>query len=136
MPDHHANPNHNANAQSPSTADDQSAVTNQPDPTTAQDQLRRILDLPTAVLLVAGIMIGSGVFKKIVPMAQALPDQSLLIAAWIAAGVITMFGAFTYAGLATMTTESVPRSTKIEARRRVRSRSNNDFIKFVDLMRC
>jgi len=72
----------------------------------SHDQLRRVLGLPTAVLLVAGIMIGSGVFKKIVPMAQALPSESLLIAAWIAAGIITMFGAFTYAGPATMTTES------------------------------
>jgi APA family basic amino acid/polyamine antiporter len=76
---------------------------NQPD---TQEEFRRVLGLPTAILLVAGIMIGSGVFKKIVPMAQSLPDESLIIAAWIAAGVITMFGAFTYAGLSTMTTES------------------------------
>jgi APA family basic amino acid/polyamine antiporter len=73
-------------------------------PTT--DGLRRILGLPTAILLVAGIMIGSGVFKKIVPMAQSLPNEPLLIAAWIAAGIITMFGAFTYSGLSTMTSES------------------------------
>jgi APA family basic amino acid/polyamine antiporter len=72
----------------------------------AQEGLRRILGLPTAILLVAGIMIGSGVFKKIVPMAQSLPNETLIIAAWIAAGIITMFGAFTYAGLSTMTTES------------------------------
>jgi APA family basic amino acid/polyamine antiporter len=72
----------------------------------AQEGLKRVLGLPTAVLLVAGIMIGSGVFKKIVPMAQTLPDETLIIFAWIAAGVITMFGAFTYAGLSTMTTES------------------------------
>jgi APA family basic amino acid/polyamine antiporter len=71
-----------------------------------RDQLKRVLGLPTGILMVAGIMIGSGVFKKIVPMAQSLPDESLIIAAWIAAGVITMFGAFTYAGLSTMTTES------------------------------
>jgi APA family basic amino acid/polyamine antiporter len=51
-------------------------------------------------------MIGSGVFKKIVPMAQTLPSQELILFAWIAAGVITMFGAFTYAGLSTLTTES------------------------------
>lgn len=69
-------------------------------------QLQRVLGLPTAILLVAGIMIGSGVFKKIVPMAQSLPDEPLIIAAWITAGVITMFGAFTYAGLSTLTTES------------------------------
>jgi basic amino acid/polyamine antiporter, APA family len=72
----------------------------------APEGLRRILGLPTAILLVAGIMIGSGVFKKIVPMAHDLPNVTLIIAAWIAAGIITMFGAFTYAGLSTMTTES------------------------------
>ena len=46
----------------------------------AQEGLRRILGLPTAILLVAGIMIGSGVFKKIVPMAQSLPNETLIIA--------------------------------------------------------
>jgi APA family basic amino acid/polyamine antiporter len=75
----------------------------QPD---APEGLKRVLGLPTAILLVAGIMIGSGVFKKIVPMAQTLPSESFILIAWIAAGVITMFGAFTYAGLSTMTTES------------------------------
>ena len=74
--------------------------------TETREEFRRVLGLPTAVLLVAGIMIGSGVFKKIVPMAQTLPDQPLIIAAWIVAGVITIFGAFTYAGLATMTSDT------------------------------
>jgi len=66
----------------------------------------RALSLPTAVLMVAGIMIGSGVFKKIVPMAQTLHNGDYILLAWIIAGVITMFGAFAYAGLATMTTET------------------------------
>jgi basic amino acid/polyamine antiporter, APA family len=72
----------------------------------SRDQLKRVLGLPTAILMVAGIMIGSGVFKKIVPMAQALPGANFILAAWIVAGIITMFGAFTYAGLARMTTET------------------------------
>jgi APA family basic amino acid/polyamine antiporter len=66
----------------------------------------RALNLPTAILLVAGIMIGSGVFKKIVPMAQTLHNGDYILLAWIIAGIITMFGAFTYAGLATMTSET------------------------------
>ncbi|HZY38426.1 MAG TPA: amino acid permease [Mucilaginibacter sp.] len=66
----------------------------------------RALNLPTAILMVAGIMIGSGVFKKIVPMAQTLHNGDYILLAWIIAGVITMFGAFAYAGLATMTTET------------------------------
>ena len=73
---------------------------------TEPEEFNRVLGLPTAILLVAGIMIGSGAFKKIVPMAQALPSATFVLAAWIVAGIITMFGAFTYAGLARMTTET------------------------------
>src|SRR6516162_1033951 len=68
--------------------------------------LNRVLGLPTAILLVAGIMIGSGVFKKIAPMAQTGIGEDYILLAWIVAGVITLFGAFTYAGLASMTAES------------------------------
>ncbi len=68
--------------------------------------LNRALGLPTGILLVAGIMIGSGVFKKIVPMSQSLMSEPGILSAWIVAGIITMLGAFTYTGLASMTTES------------------------------
>src|ERR1700733_9540029 len=67
---------------------------------------KRVLGLPTALLLVAGIMIGSGTFKKIVPMSQALHNQTFILLAWIIAGVIALFGAFTYAGLSGMTTKT------------------------------
>jgi basic amino acid/polyamine antiporter, APA family len=87
------------NEDQPATGED----FNQP---ATREEFKRVLGLPTGILLVAGIMIGSGVFKKIVPMAQALPSASLILAAWIVAGIITMFGAFTYAGLARMTTET------------------------------
>lgn len=66
-------------------------------------QLKRSLGLLTSVLLVAGIMIGSGAFKKIVPMSQQLGTENYILLAWICAGIITMIGAFTYAGLATST---------------------------------
>ena len=68
--------------------------------------LNRVLGLPTGILLVAGIMIGSGAFKKIAPMSQSLMSEPWIILAWVIAGVITLFGAFTYAGLASMTTQS------------------------------
>src|SRR6266511_3386213 len=68
--------------------------------------LKRVLGLPTGILLVAGIMIGSGVFKKIAPMSAMLMNEPYILAAWIIAGIITMFGAFTLSGLATTTTES------------------------------
>lgn len=73
---------------------------------TGSPNLKQVLGLPTAILLVAGIMIGSGVFKKVVPMAQTLHSETYILLAWIIAGVITMLGAFTYAGLATMTTQT------------------------------
>jgi APA family basic amino acid/polyamine antiporter len=78
----------------------------QEDQPTTPDHLKRVLGLPTAILMVAGIMIGSGAFKKIVPMAQTLPNETLILVAWIAAGIITMFGAFTYSGLSSMTTDT------------------------------
>jgi APA family basic amino acid/polyamine antiporter len=79
-------------------------------PTTTADKtkipLKRVLGLPTGILLVAGIMIGSGVFKKITPMSAMLMNESYITIAWIIAGLITMLGAFLIAGLATTTTES------------------------------
>ncbi|MGO8055906.1 amino acid permease, partial [Rhizobium leguminosarum] len=37
---------------------------------------------------------------------QSLMSEPWIILAWVIAGVITLFGAFTYAGLASMTTQS------------------------------
>ena len=68
--------------------------------------LKRVIGLPTAILLVAGLMIGSGAFKKIAPMAQSLMSEPYILLAWIVAGIITIFGAFTYSGLSTMTNET------------------------------
>ena len=79
---------------------------NKPDTGSSTAHLKQVLGLPTAILLVAGIMIGSGVFKKIVPMSQTLGSETYILWAWIIAGIITMFGAFTYAGLATLTTQT------------------------------
>ena len=69
-------------------------------------QLNRVLNLRTATLVVAGTMIGAGVFKKIVPMAATGLDQTFILLAWVTAGVITLFGAFTFAGLSKLTTAS------------------------------
>lgn len=71
-----------------------------------QPTLKRALGVGTGILLVAGMMIGSGVFKKIVPMAQTGLSETWIIVAWIGAGLITMFGAFTIAGLSALTEES------------------------------
>ncbi len=69
-------------------------------------QLSRVLNVQTATLVVAGTMIGAGVFKKIVPMAATGLSETYILLAWIAAGIITLFGAFTFAGLSKLTTAS------------------------------
>jgi len=57
--------------------------------------LKREIGLPTGILLVTGIMIGSGAFKKIAPMSRSLMSEPYILWAWIVAGIITIFGAFT-----------------------------------------
>ena len=74
--------------------------------TNQQPTLKRVLGLTTGILLVAGLMIGSGVFKKIVPMSQTGLSETWILLAWAGAGIITMFGAFTLAGLSSLTEES------------------------------
>jgi APA family basic amino acid/polyamine antiporter len=69
-------------------------------------QLPRVLGLTSGIMLVAGIMIGSGIFKKIVPMAASGLSAELIIAAWVVAGIVTMLGALTVSSLAGLTTES------------------------------
>jgi basic amino acid/polyamine antiporter, APA family len=71
-----------------------------------QPTLIRALGLFTATLLVAGIMIGSGVFKKIVPMAQTGLSETWILAAWVLAGIMTMLSAFNLAGLSSLTEDS------------------------------
>jgi APA family basic amino acid/polyamine antiporter len=68
--------------------------------------LKRVLGLSSSVLLVVGIMIGTGIFKKVAPMASSGLSQGSIIAAWIVAGIVTILGALSVSGLATLTTES------------------------------
>lgn len=68
--------------------------------------LRRALGLSTSTLLVVGLLIGSGVFKKIVPMAQTGMGETAILLAWLVAGVVSLFGALTVGGLAKITEES------------------------------
>ena len=73
------------------------AVTAPPD-----EGLVRALGLGSAVLFVLGSVIGSGIFLTTGNMAAALPSPSLLIAAWIAGGVIALSGGLTYAEMGAM----------------------------------
>lgn len=71
-----------------------------------ETHLLPVLGLGTAILLVAGNMIGSGVFKKISSMSASIPDSNMILLAWIVAGFISMLGAFNFATLATTTKEA------------------------------
>jgi basic amino acid/polyamine antiporter, APA family len=71
-----------------------------------KQSLRRCLGPAGSVLLVSGLMIGTGVFKKIAPMAGAGITGPYILLAWTVAGGITLLGAFSYAGLSQVTTET------------------------------
>ncbi len=68
--------------------------------------LVRSVGLTTATLIVAGTLIGSGIFKKIAPMSAMLMNKNYILLAWVLAGIVSLFGAFTMAGMATTTKES------------------------------
>jgi basic amino acid/polyamine antiporter, APA family len=52
--------------------------------------------------IVIGAVIGSGIFKKPAVMAENLGSPELMLAIWVIAGVITLFGALTNAEIAGM----------------------------------
>ncbi len=62
-------------------------------------QPRRDLTLTHATSLVVGITIGTGIFLKSAAMAQAVGTPVLVLAAWVAAGIVAMFGALCFAEL-------------------------------------
>ncbi|GMV93027.1 MAG: amino acid transporter [Candidatus Hydrogenedentota bacterium] len=63
------------------------------------------LGLFTACMIIMGNMIGSGIFKKSAPMAAELQSPGLLLACWLIAGIMTLFGALTNAEIAGMIAE-------------------------------
>ena len=62
--------------------------------------LRRALTFLPCYALVVGGMIGTGVYLRSALMAQQVGSAPLVLAAWAAAGVLSMAGALTYAELA------------------------------------
>lgn len=68
--------------------------------------LVRTFGLKMAVIIVISAVIGSGVFKKVVPMAELLHAPSLVILAWFLAGVIVLFGVVCIAELSALFPDS------------------------------
>jgi basic amino acid/polyamine antiporter, APA family len=60
---------------------------------------RRDLSLVHATSLVVGVIIGTGIFLKAATMAQAVGTPALVLAAWVAAGLVAMLGALCFAEL-------------------------------------
>src|SRR6202043_532805 len=71
-------------------------------PRTAMDGLPRKLGLLDATLIVIGIVIGSGIFLLPNLIARNLPSAFAIVSVWVAAGVLSFFGALAYAELGAM----------------------------------
>lgn len=63
-------------------------------------ELVRGLTLTAAIMIVAGSMIGSGIFRKPATMANQLMSPELLLIVWLVAGIITFIGALCNAEVA------------------------------------
>ena len=66
------------------------------------ETLKPKVGLRAATFLVVSVIIGSGVFKKIAPMAQELGSPWLIILCWILAGFISLAGALSTAEMVSM----------------------------------
>jgi APA family basic amino acid/polyamine antiporter len=67
-----------------------------------RDELVRGLTLADTTALVVGTVIGTGVFIKSAIMAQDAGSPLLVLAAWVAAGALSLAGALSYAELGAM----------------------------------
>src|ERR1700733_9004811 len=62
--------------------------------------LSRSLGLRLVVVVVIGNIIGSGVYKKVAPMAASLHSSGRVLICWVLAGIISLFGALCNAEVA------------------------------------
>lgn len=68
----------------------------------SQPELARDLGLRHAIAVVVGTIIGSGIFLVPTEMMQAVGSARLVYLAWIVGGLLSFFGALTYAELGAM----------------------------------
>ena len=66
----------------------------------AKNHLVRSLGLGFAISVVVANIIGSGVYKKVAPMADQLQSPGWVLAAWIVGGLVTLLGAMSNAEVA------------------------------------
>ncbi|MFL5500061.1 MAG: APC family permease [Gemmatimonadaceae bacterium] len=82
-----------------------SGVVASPEVMSAPSELARALSLRDSIALVLTV-IGTGVFLKTAPMAQLVGSPSNVLLAWLAAGLLSLAGALTYAELGAMMPEA------------------------------
>ena len=70
------------------------------------NKLERSLGLRYVIVVVIGNIIGSGVYKKIAPMAAELHSSGWVLVAWVLGGIITLFGAMSNAEVAGLLAET------------------------------
>src|SRR5438045_4669955 len=70
--------------------------------TQQRPELARDLGLSHAGAVVVGTIIGSGIFLVPAEMMQSVGSAKLVYLAWLVGGVLSFFGALTYAGLGGM----------------------------------
>src|ERR687893_3190474 len=73
-----------------------------PPTTEPQPEFVKAMTLTDATMLVAGSMIGSGIFIVSASMARSLGSPMWLLIAWLLTGVVTLLGALAYGELAAM----------------------------------
>lgn len=64
--------------------------------------LNRSLGLRLAVVVVVGNILGSGIYKKVAPMAAELDNGFMVLLCWLLAGIVTLFGTLSSMELAGM----------------------------------
>src|SRR3984885_13464593 len=68
----------------------------------APGEFRKALGLFDSIMIVAGIMVGSGIFIVSAEISRQVGSPGWLLVAWIITGVLTVAGALSYGELAAM----------------------------------
>lgn len=71
-----------------------------------EPELRRALGFWAAISIVIGTVIGSGIFRVPSEMVRATGSPGMVFAVWIFGGILSLFGALTYAELSAMMPEA------------------------------
>jgi APA family basic amino acid/polyamine antiporter len=69
---------------------------------TGQDEFRKALGLFDSIMIVAGVMVGSGIFIVSAEITRQVGSSGWLLVAWTITGILTVAGALSYGELAAM----------------------------------